>query len=177
MAPNTLPAMAKSTANYANSALIKMEALADGYAEAIALDVAGNVSEGSGQNVFVVHDGVVLTPPMSASILGGITRDTIITLARELGYTVTETDLPRELLYIADEVFVVGTAAEVTPIRSMDKIKIGQGRRGPVTEALQRAFFSVIHGEVPDTHGWLTYVYPDEGARREPLKAVTAKSR
>jgi branched-chain amino acid aminotransferase len=177
VAPNTLPAMAKSTANYANSALIKMEALADGYAEAIALDVRGNISEGSGQNVFVVRDGVLFTPPMSASILGGITRDSIITLARELGYTVTETDLPRELLYIADEVFVVGTAAEVTPIRSMDKIKIGQGRRGPVTEALQRAFFSVVNGEVPDTHGWLTYVYPEEAVLREPLKAVTAKSR
>jgi len=177
MAPNTLPAMAKSTANYANSALIKMEALADGYSEGIALDVYGNVSEGSGQNIFVVRDGALLTPPISASILGGITRASVITLARDLGYTVVETDLPRELLYIADEVFCVGTAAEVTPIRSIDKIRIGAGRRGPVTEALQRAFFKVINGEVLDAHGWLTYVYPEEAGLREPLKAAGAKGR
>src|SRR5580765_6282643 len=155
MAPNTLPAMAKSTANYANSALIKMEALADGYSEGIALDVYGNVSEGSGQNVFIVRDGALFTPPISASILGGITRDSIATLARDLGYTVTETNLPREMLYVADEVFVVGTAAEVTPVRSMDKITIGPGHRGPVTARLQQAFFDVISGETPDTHGWL----------------------
>jgi branched-chain amino acid aminotransferase len=173
MAPNTLPAMAKSTANYANSALIKMEALADGYSEGIALDVFGNISEGSGQNLFIVRDGAILTPPISASILGGITRDTIITLARDLGFSVTEGDLPRESLYIADEVFCVGTAAEVTPIRSIDKIKIGSGRRGPVTEALQRAFFDVINGDAPDRHGWLTYVYP-ESARREQAAAGTA---
>src|SRR3954470_18756822 len=159
MAPNTLPAMAKATANYANSALIKMQALADGYSEGIALDVHGNVSEGSGQNIFIVRDGTILTPPISASILGGITRDSVITLARDLGYTVVESDLPREALYIADEVFVVGTAAEVTPIRSIDRIVVGSGRRGPVTESLQRAFFDVVNGEVPDTHGWLTYVY------------------
>src|SRR3954470_18387894 len=159
MAPNTLPAMAKATANYANSALIKMQALADGYSEGIALDVQGNVSEGSGQNIFIVRDGTILTPPISASILGGITRDSVITLARDLGYTVVESDLPREALYIADEVFVVGTAAEVTPIRSIDRIVVGSGRRGPVTESLQRAFFDVVNGEVPDTHGWLTYVY------------------
>jgi branched-chain amino acid aminotransferase len=177
MAPNTLPAMAKATANYANSALIKMEALADGYSEGIALDIYGNVSEGSGQNLFAVRDGVIYTPPMSASILGGITRASIITLAAGLGFTVVETDIPRELLYIADEVFCVGTAAEVTPIRSIDKLKIGPGRRGPVTEALQRAFFDVINGDVPDTHGWLTYVYPDESALREPIKAAAGKSR
>jgi branched-chain amino acid aminotransferase len=164
MAPNTLPAMAKATANYANSALIKMEALADGYAEGLALDVAGNVSEGSGQNVFVVRDGKIVTPPLAASILGGITRSSVMTLARDLGYPVVEADLPREALYIADEVFFVGTAAEVTPVRSIDKIAIGSGRRGPVTAALQRAFFAVINGEVPDTHGWLTFVYPEEGA-------------
>jgi branched-chain amino acid aminotransferase len=177
MAPNTLPAMAKATANYANSALIKMDALADGYSEGIALDVTGNVSEGSGQNIFVVRDGAILTPPIGASILGGITRDCIITLARELGYTVTETNLPRELLYIADEVFVVGTAAEVTPIRSIDKIVIGPGRRGPITQALQRAFFAVINGEVPDTHGWLTYVYPDEASLRETRSQSSAHAR
>ena len=172
MAPNTLPAMAKSTANYANSALIKMEALADGYSEGIALDVNGNISEGSGQNVFMVRDGVIYTPPLSASILGGITRDSIMTLARDLGFQVTETDLPRESLYIADEVFCVGTAAEVTPIRSVDKITIGAGRRGPITEALQRAFFDVINGEVADTHGWLTYVYPEEAALRDRGRAA-----
>jgi branched-chain amino acid aminotransferase len=171
MAPNTLPAMAKATANYANSALIKMQALADGYSEGIALDVHGNVSEGSGQNIFIVRDGTIFTPPISASILGGITRDSIITLARDLGYTVVETDLPRESLYIADEVFVVGTAAEVTPIRSIDRITIGPGRRGPITEALQRRFFAVINGELPDSHGWLTYVYREESALREPARA------
>src|SRR5690349_2995752 len=171
MAPNTLPALAKTTANYANSALIKMQALADGYSEGIALDVHGNVSEGSGQNIFIVRDGTIYTPPISASILGGITRDSIITLARDLGHTVVETDLPRESLYIADEVFVVGTAAEVTPIRSIDRITIGPGRRGPITEALQRRFFQVINGELPDSHGWLTYVYPEESALREPARA------
>ena len=177
MAPNTLPAMAKATANYANSALIKMEALADGYSEGLALDVSGNVSEGSGQNVFIVRDGSIFTPPLSASILGGITRDSIITLARELGYQVTEMNLPREALYIADEVFCVGTAAEVTPIRSIDKLEIGSGRRGPVTEALQRAFFQVINGEVPDRHGWLTYVYQEESALREAPAAKVARAR
>jgi branched-chain amino acid aminotransferase len=177
MAPNTLPAMAKATANYANSALIKMEALADGYSEGLALDVSGNVSEGSGQNVFIVRDGGIYTPPLAASILGGITRDSIITLAREIGYQVTEMNLPREALYIADEVFCVGTAAEVTPIRSIDKLKIGSGRRGPVTEALQRAFFQVINGEVPDRHGWLTYVYREESALREAPAAKVARAR
>ena len=177
MAPNTLPAMAKATANYANSALIKMEALADGYSEGLALDVFGNVSEGSGQNVFIVRDGAIYTPPLSASILGGITRDSIIALAGELGYQVTEMNLPREALYIADEVFCVGTAAEVTPIRSIDKIKIGSGRRGPVTEALQRAFFQVINGEGPDRHGWLTYVYQEESGLREAPAAKVARAR
>jgi branched-chain amino acid aminotransferase len=173
IAPNTLPAMAKATANYANSALIKMEAIADGYPEGLALDVSGNLSEGSGQNVFIVRDGAMYTPPITASILGGITRDSIMTLARELGLSVTETDLPRESVYIADEVFCVGTAAEVTPIRSVDKIQIGAGKRGPITEALQRAFFEVVNGEVPDRHGWLTYVYPDEAALREPAQATS----
>jgi branched-chain amino acid aminotransferase len=176
LAPNTLPAMAKSTANYANSGLIKMDALADGYSEGIALDVYGNVSEGSGQNIFIVRDGVVTTPPLASSILGGITRDSIITLAKDLGYAVQESVLPREALYIADEVFFVGTAAEVTPVRSIDKITIGSGRRGPVTEALQRAFFDVINGEVPDTHGWLTYVYEEEAALRAPRKPVAVRS-
>jgi branched-chain amino acid aminotransferase len=173
MAPNTFPAMAKSSANYANSGLIKMEALADGYSEGIALDVFGSVSEGSGQNVFTVRDEIISTPSLASSILGGITRDSVITLARDLGYTVVETGLPREALYVADEVFFVGTAAEVTPIRSIDKITIGSGRRGPITEKLQRAFFAVINGETPDRHGWLTYVNAGESseATRAPVGA------
>jgi branched-chain amino acid aminotransferase len=177
MAPNTLPAMAKSTANYANSALIKMEAVVDGYSEGIALDVHGNLSEGSGQNLFLVRDGHIVTPPLGSSILGGITRDSIITLAREAGYTVTETVLPREALYTADEVFFVGTAAEVTPVRSVDKIKVGTGKPGSVTKALQTAFFKAINGEVPDRHNWLTYVYPQEASLRERPKAVATGGR
>ena len=177
MAPNTLPAMAKSTANYANSALIKMEAVLDGYSEAIALDVHGNLSEGSGQNLFMVRDGVIYTPPLGSSILGGITRDSVITLAREAGYTVTECVLPRESLYLADEVFFVGTAAEVTPVKSVDKIKVGTGKPGSVTKALQTAFFKVINGEVPDRHGWLTYVYPQEAGLRDRPTAAAAGSR
>ena len=165
MAPNTLPAMAKSSANYANSALVKMEAVGNGYAEGIALDVYGNVSEGSGQNIFVVRDGVIHTPPLSASVLGGITRDSIITLARDLGFSVIETTLPRESLYVADEVFFAGTAVEVTPIRSIDRIVVGSGRRGPVTEALQRAFFGIVNGSAPDRYQWLTYVHPTSDLR------------
>jgi len=158
IAPNTLPAMAKSGANYMNSQLIKMEALADGYAEAIALDVAGNISEGSGQNVFIVREGVIHTPPVGNSVLWGITRDSVMTIAREMGFEVREQTLPRETLYIADEVFFVGTAVEVTPIRSVDRIKVGRGRRGPVTEAIQQRFFQIVKGDAPDTHGWLQYV-------------------
>lgn len=175
MAPNTLPAMAKGVANYANSALSKMQAHADGYQEGLALDVHGQVSEGSGQNVFVVRDDTIYTPPLSSSILAGITRDSVMTLARELGFTVVETQIPREALYIADEVFVVGTATEVTPVRSVDRITIGNGSRGPITERLQRAFFDVINGEVPDAHGWLTYVYRDSRASHATSrKSVTA---
>jgi len=177
MAPNTFPALAKSSANYAASGLIKMEAILDGYAEGIALDSNGYVSEGSGENIFLVRDHVVYTPPITASILPGITRDSIMTVARDLGYQVREEMIPREMLYIADEVFFTGTAAELTPVRSIDKIVIGNGRRGPVTEALQRSFFDIVNGEVPDTHGWLTYVYPEEAALRQPIKAAAVKSR
>lgn len=154
-APNTFPAMAKSAANYANSSLIKMEAVLDGYSEGIALDPVGHLSEGSGQNLFLVRDKVLYTPPFSASVLPGITRDSIMTLAHDLGFEVREQDLPREMLYIADEVFFVGTAAEITPIRSVDKIQIGAGRRGPVTTAIQKAFFDYINGVLPDRHNWL----------------------
>ena len=174
---NSFPSLAKSTANYANSGLIKMEAIADGYAEGIALDSSGYISEGSGENIFLIRNNTIYTPPVSAAILPGITRDSVITLAHDMGYTVREEMLPREMLYISDEVFFVGTAVEVTPVRSVDKRQVGNGRRGPITEAIQRAFFDVINGEVPDTHGWLTYVYPAEAALREPAGAVGAKTR
>ncbi len=157
-APNTFPAMAKSTANYANSQLIKMEATLNGYSEGIALDPSGLVSEGSGQNIFVIRDEVIFTPAVGGSVLPGITRDVIVTLARDLGLDVREQPIPREMLYIADEVFFTGTAAELSPIRSIDKITIGNGRRGPVTATIQRRFFDVVNGVIPDTHGWLTYV-------------------
>ena len=168
-APNTFPTLAKTSANYANSQLIKMEAITEGYSEGIALDTFGYLSEGSGQNLFLVRDNMLYTPPLTASILPGITRASVLTLARDLGFRIREEMLPREMLYIADEAFFVGTAVEITPIRSVDKIPIGNGRRGPVTEAIQRAFFDVINGEVPDRHGWLTYVYPGE-----PLQATAA---
>jgi branched-chain amino acid aminotransferase len=164
-APNTFPSMAKSVANYANSGLIKMEAVVEGYSEGIALNPDGNLSEGSGQNLFLVRDDVLYTPSMSSSVLPGITRDTIMTLAQDLGFQVKEQELPREMLYIADEVFFVGTAAEITPIRSVDKIQIGAGRRGPVTTALQQAFFDYVNGVVPDRHNWLTYVDVPVAAR------------
>ena len=158
IAPNTFPAMAKATANYANSGLIKMQATVDGYAEGIALDETGLLSEGSGQNLFLVRDNVIYTPSLTSSILQGITRDTVLTLARDLGFEVREQALPREFLYIADEMFFCGTAVEITPIRSVDKIAVGAGRRGPVTKALQERFFGTIHGELPDSHNWLTPV-------------------
>jgi branched-chain amino acid aminotransferase len=158
LAPNTLPAMAKATANYANSGLIKMQATVDGYAEGIALDERGLVSEGSGQNLFLVRDKVVYTPSLTSSILEGITRNTVMQLARDLGFEVREQPLPREFLYLADEAFFCGTAVEVTPIRSIDKIPVGKGKRGPVTAALQERFFGVVRGELPDVHNWLTPV-------------------
>jgi len=159
LAPNTLPALAKAGGNYMNSQLIKMEAVANGYTEGIALDTAGYVSEGSGENIFVVRDGRIHTPPLGASVLPGITRDAILALAKEIGIPVIETIVPREMLYIADEVFFSGTAAEITPIRSIDRITIGKGHRGPVTEKLQTEFFGVINGTRPDRHGWLSPVY------------------
>ena len=163
-APNTTPAMAKSVANYANAQLIKMEAIADGYAEGIALDTQGTLSEGSGQNVFVVRENTLHTPPIGNSVLAGITRDSVITIARELGFEVREQTIPREMLYMADEVFFVGTAVEVTPIKSVDRVKIGRGRRGPVTEAIQQSFFKIVRGETPDTHGWLQPINAPEAA-------------
>ena len=158
IAPNTLPAMAKASANYMNSQLMKMEALVDGYDEAVALDVNGFVSEGSGQNLFAVVKGELVTPPLHNSILAGITRASVLQLARELGYNVREMVIPRELLYVAEEVFFTGTAVEVTPITSVDRLVVGSGEVGPVTKAIQQAFFGIVRGEVPDRHGWLTKV-------------------
>jgi branched-chain amino acid aminotransferase len=158
IAPNTLPALSKAAGNYLNSQLIRMEADVNGYAEGIALDSNGYISEGSGENMFVVRDGKILTPPLGASVLPGITRDTVVQLAQALDIPLVETIIPRELLYIADEVFFTGTAAEITPIRSVDRIQVGQGKRGPVTERLQREFFSVVNGTAPDRYGWLTPV-------------------
>lgn len=158
MAPNTFPALAKSGANYMNSQLIKMEALVDGYIEGIALNVRGHISEGSGENIFIVMDGTIHTPPLSSSVLPGITRDSVIVLAKDLGIPMVEETIPREMLYIADEVFFTGSAAEITPIRSIDKINIGNGKRGPIVKKLQDEFFAYIKGQREDKHHWLTYV-------------------
>jgi branched-chain amino acid aminotransferase len=158
LAPNTLPSIAKAGANYMNSQLIRMEALANGYAEGIALDTNGYVSEGSGENICFVRDGAVLTPPLASSVLPGITRSSIITLCADLGIPIREEMIPREMLYIADEVFFTGTAAEVTPLRSIDRITVGAGRRGPVTKRLQDEFFAILSGAKPDRHNWLTPV-------------------
>lgn len=158
MAPGTFPASAKVGGHYTNSQLIRMEAAEHGYAEGIALDNFGYVSEGSGENIFVIRDGVISTPPLSASILSGITRASVITLAEELGYQVKEAIIAREQLYVADEIFFTGTAAEVTPIRSVDHIIVGPGRRGPITGKIQSEFFKIVSGQVPDRHHWLTPV-------------------
>jgi branched-chain amino acid aminotransferase len=156
IAPNTLPAIAKSAANYMNSQLVKMEALTNGYVEGISLDASGHVSEGSGENLFIVRAGKITTPSLSSSILPGITRDSVITLASELGYTVIEQAISREMLYIADEVFFTGTAAEITPIRSVDRIVVGKGQPGPITLSLQERFLSIVQGQAEDKYGWLT---------------------
>jgi branched-chain amino acid aminotransferase len=153
-----LPAIAKIAGNYLSSQLIKMEALANGFQEAIALGTDGMLSEGSGQNVFLVSSGTVITPPINGTLLAGITRDAILSLAGDLGLPVREQPVPREMLYGADEVFLTGTASEVTPVRSVDRITVGRGRRGPITEQIQRRFLDVVHGRVADRHGWLTFV-------------------
>jgi branched-chain amino acid aminotransferase len=158
MAPNTMPSLAKAGANYMNSQLIHMEAEVNGYAEGIGLDVNGLVSEGSGENIFVVRNGAIFTPPLANSALSGITRDSVLTIARHLGMPVTEQALPRELLYIADEVFFTGTAAEVQPIRSIDRIVVGDGKPGEITKAISEEFFAIVNGLKPDRFGWLTPV-------------------
>jgi branched-chain amino acid aminotransferase len=158
MAPNTLPALAKAGANYMNSQLIKMEAIKNGYVEGIALDTQGLVSEGSGENIFIIIDGILHTPPLSTTILPGITRASVMQLCQDLDLEVKEMVIPREMLYIADEIFFTGTAAEISPIRSVDKYKIGEGKRGPITKQLQDEFFSIIAAEKEDRHNWLQYV-------------------
>ncbi|HEV2113491.1 MAG TPA: branched-chain amino acid transaminase [Terriglobales bacterium] len=158
LAPNTMPTMAKSGANYMNSQLIKMEAIMNGYVEGIALDVNGYVSEGSGENVFVVRKGTIMTAPLGNSVLPGITRDSVLQLAKSLDIPVVEQVIPREMLYIADEVFFSGTAAEITPVRSIDKISVNKGVVGPITRALQKEFYGIVNGTAPDRFHWLTQV-------------------
>jgi branched-chain amino acid aminotransferase len=164
--PDSFPALAKAGGNYLNSQLSKLEAKADGYAEGIMLDAFGWVSEGSGENLFLVRDGILFTTPLSAGILQGITRDSVTRIARDLGYEVREQVIPREMLYIADELFFTGTAAELTPIRSVDRIQVGAGRPGPVTLAIQERYLGIARGEVPDAHGWLTMVPEPASAAR-----------
>jgi branched-chain amino acid aminotransferase len=158
LAPNTLPAIAKSGANYMNSQLIKMEAIVNGYVEGIALDTNGYVSEGSGENIFIVRNGTLQTAPLGNSVLPGITRDSVMRIARELEIPLVEQVIPREMLYIADEAFFTGTAAEITAIRSVDKISVGKGVVGPITRAVQKEFYAIIRGEKADRFGWLTTV-------------------
>ena len=168
VAPNTLPALAKAGGNYLSSQLISSEAKRLGFAEGIALSTDGTVSEGAGENLFAVRHGEILTPPSTSSILTGLTRDSVIKLAARLGLVVKEQSIPREALYLADELFFTGTAAEVTPIRSVDRIEIGSGKRGPITEILQAAFFGLFNGNTEDSDGWL------EGL--DPLPAAKAGS-
>ena len=158
LAPNTMPTAAKAGGNYLSSQLIKMEALENGYDEGIALDYSGNVSEGSGENLFVISNGKIYSPQSGSSVLIGITRDSVITIARDLGYEVVEETISRESLYTADELFFSGTAAEITPIASVDKIKIGRGQRGPITEKIQKAFFEMTEGKNIKYNSWLTYI-------------------
>jgi branched-chain amino acid aminotransferase len=157
-APDTYPTLAKAGGNYLNGQLSLMEARANGYVEGIMLDAAGFVSEGTGENIFVVREGVVYTPPMSAGILGGITRDTVMRLVADLGHEVREQLIPREFLYMADEIFFSGTAAEITPVRSVDHIQVGEGKPGPVTKAVQDRYLGIARGRYPDPYGWLTPV-------------------
>ncbi len=166
LAPNTMPSLAKAGANYMNSQLIRMEAEINGYAEGIALDTNGYLSEGSGENLFLVRGGVLYTSPLANSVLNGITRSSVLTIARELGISIVEQALPRELLYIADEAFFTGTAAEVTHLRSVDRITIGDGSMGPVTTAIHDEFFALVNGRKADRHNWLT---PVKVKAREPV--------
>jgi branched-chain amino acid aminotransferase len=165
-APDTFPTMAKAGGNYLNSQLSKMEAKQDSYAEGILLDSFGFVSEGGGENLFAVRDGTLYTSPLSASILNGITRDSIIHIAKDLGIEVREQNMPREFLYVADELFFCGTAAEISPIRSVDRIPVGNGKRGPITTVVQKEYLGIGRGAIADRHGWLTMVPESVGASR-----------
>lgn len=165
LAPNTIPAMGKAAGNYLSSQLISMEAKRLGFAEGIGLSTDGTVSEGAGENLFLVRDGIIYTPALTSSILQGITRDTVLTLARAHGFEIREQAIPREFLYLADEMFLTGTAAEITPVRSVDRITVGAGKRGPVTEVLQSAFFGLFNGKTTDKWGWL-----------EPCRPAVAKT-
>lgn len=158
MAPDTLNALAKIGGQYVNSQNIVMEAVDNGFNEGIALDINGYVSEGSGENIFLIHKNQIYTPPLANSILGGITRNCAMTIAQDLGYSVTEMTIPREMLYLADEIFFTGTAAEITPVRSIDRLPVGEGTRGPVTKAIQDVFFGIVRGELEDRWNWLTPV-------------------
>jgi branched-chain amino acid aminotransferase len=168
VAPNTVPALAKAGGNYLSSALVTLEARRLGFAEGLALNTAGFVSEGAGENLFVIQGGKIYTPPVASSILSGLTRHTVMTLAASAGIEVLEQNIPREMLYIADEVFLTGTAAEVTPVRSVDKIPVGEGKRGPVTEKLQKAFFGLFDGTTADQWGWLEPIV-DQKSRARPV--------
>jgi branched-chain amino acid aminotransferase len=172
VAPNTVPGLAKAGGNYLSSILVTLEARRLGFAEGIALNPSGYVSEGAGENLFVVQDGKLFTPPVAASILSGITRDSVIKLAEAAGLTVREQDIPRELLYIADEVFLTGTAAEITPVRSVDRIAVGEAKRGPVTERLQKLFFGLFDGSTADRWGWLEPIAQQKAARVDRPIAV-----
>ena len=158
MASNMLSPMAKIGGQYVSSQNIVMEAKDNGFTEGIALDINGQVSEGSGENIFVIYKGVIYTPPLGSSILGGITRDAAITIARDLGYDLREQAMTREMLYLADEIFFTGTAAEITPVRSVDRLPVGEGKRGPITQSIQGVFFGILEDNMPDKWGWLTQV-------------------
>jgi branched-chain amino acid aminotransferase len=166
VAPNTIPAMAKMAGNYLSGQLIKMEALRNGFAEGIALSPDGLVSEGSGQNLFVVHRGTVYTSTLNGTLLHGVTRNSILSLLRDMEIPVREQEIPRELLYMADEIFLVGTASEVTPVRSIDRITIGNGKRGPMTTQIQQRFMDLVHGNAADPYGWMTYVRAERAAKQ-----------
>jgi branched-chain amino acid aminotransferase len=172
VAPNTVPTLAKAGGNYLSSILVTLEARRLGFTEGIALNTAGHVSEGAGENVFLVQDGTLYTPPVSASILAGLTRNTVLALAETLGLKVLEQNIPREMLYIADEVFLTGSAAEITPVRSVDKITVGSGRRGPITESLQDKFFGLFDGSTPDQWGWLERMEASDGEHTDRSVAV-----
>jgi branched-chain amino acid aminotransferase len=169
VAPNTVPALAKAGGNYLSSALVTLEARRLGFTEGLALNTAGFVSEGAGENLFLIQDGKLYTPPVASSILSGITRNTVMRLAESAGITVLEQNIPRELLYIADEVFLTGTAAEITPVRSVDKIPVGEGKRGPITERLQKLFFGLFDGTTADRWSWLEPIVDQKAGRTRPV--------